>query len=251
MSKMLPCMILAGGLGTRLRPVLGEGLPKAMASVDGQPFLAWMLRWLEQQRVTDVVLSLGYGCGAITGWLAQQSLGLSVTVIEEDKPLGTGGAIMHALRRCGAPRMIVMNGDTITNLNLSAFADFSKAAGADLAIAATSVPDASRYGTLQFDAGTKRLIAFEEKRPVQAPGFINAGVYTVDAARLLGFDLPERFSFEDDFLRRQIDSLDIRVFPEITEFIDIGIPSDYARAQRVVPQMCERSAYDSQSAISR
>ncbi|CAD6524280.1 nucleotidyltransferase family protein [Paraburkholderia metrosideri] len=244
MSKMLPCVILAGGLGTRLRPVLGEGLPKAMASVDGQPFLAWMLRWLEQQRVTDVVLSLGYGCGAITGWLAQQSLGLSVTIIEEDKPLGTGGAIMHALRTCGAPQMIVLNGDTITDIDLGRFADFFEMSGADLAIAATRVPDASRYGTLEFDAASKRLIAFEEKRPVQAAGFINAGVYAVDAARLLGFDLPERFSYEDDFLRRQIGNLDMRVFPEITEFIDIGIPSDYERAQQVVPLMCERSAHD-------
>jgi D-glycero-alpha-D-manno-heptose 1-phosphate guanylyltransferase len=244
MSKMLPCLILAGGLGTRLRPVLGEGLPKAMASVDGQPFLAWLLRWLAQQRVTDVVLSLGYGCGEITSWLSRQSLGLSVTIIEEDKPLGTGGAIMHALRTCGAPRMIVLNGDTITNLDLSGFAEFFSAAGADLAIAATSVADASRYGTLEFDTESGRLIGFEEKRPLQAPGFINAGVYAVDAARLLGFDLPQRFSFEDDFLRRQIASLDIRVFPEITDFIDIGIPSDYARAQHVVPLMCEQSAYD-------
>lgn len=244
MSKMLPCLILAGGLGTRLRPVLGEGLPKAMASVDGQPFLAWMLRWLAQQGVTEVVLSLGYGCGEITRWLSRQSLGLSVTIIEEDQPLGTGGAIMHALRTCGAPRMIVLNGDTITNLDLWGFVEFFDTAGADLAIAATSVADASRYGTLEFEAGSGRLIGFEEKRAVQAPGFINAGVYAVDAARLLGFDLPQRFSFEDDFLRRQIASLDIRVFPEITEFIDIGIPSDYARAQHVVPLMCEQSAYD-------
>lgn len=238
-------MILAGGLGTRLRPVLGAGLPKAMASVGGQPFLAWMLRWLEQQRVTDVVLSLGYGCGEIVGWLKGQSLELSVTVVEEEEPLGTGGAIMHALRSYGAPRMIVMNGDTITNLDLPRFAGFFDATGADLAIAATSVPDASRYGTLEFDAGSKRLIAFEEKRPVPAPGFINAGVYAVDAARVLEFDLPRRFSFEDDFLRRQIGSLDMRVFPDITEFIDIGIPSDYARAQQVVPLMCEQSAHDS------
>ena len=244
MSKMLPCMILAGGLGTRLRPVLGEGLPKAMASVDGQPFLAWLLRWLAQQRVTDVVLSLGYGCGEITRWLSRQSLGLSVTIIEEDTPLGTGGAIMHALRACAAPRAIVLNGDTITDLDLRGFSEFFDAAGADLAIAATSVSDASRYGTLEFDAASKRLIAFEEKRPVPAPGFINAGVYAVDAARLLEFDLPQRFSFEADFLRRQLASLDIRVFPEITEFIDIGIPSDYARAQHVVPLMCEQSAHD-------
>jgi len=124
MSKMLPCLILAGGLGTRLRSVLGETLPKALASINGQPFLVWILRWLEQQGVTDVVLSLGHGRGEIIGWLSQQSLGLSVTVIEEEEPLGTGGAIVHALKSCGAARMIVLNGDTITDLSLRDFVEF-------------------------------------------------------------------------------------------------------------------------------
>lgn len=241
---MLPCLILAGGLGTRLRPVLGENLPKALASIDGQPFLSWVLRWLEQQRVTDVVLSLGHGRGEITNWLSQQSLGLSVTIIEEDEPLGTGGAIVHALKTCGEPQMIVLNGDTITDLALCGLAEFFDATGADLAIAATRVVDASRYGTLEFDVSSRRLIAFAEKRPAQEPGFINAGVYAIDAGRLLDFHLPERFSFESDFLRHQVTSLDIRVFPEITKFIDIGIPSDYARAQQVVPLMLEQSAND-------
>jgi D-glycero-alpha-D-manno-heptose 1-phosphate guanylyltransferase len=235
MSKMLPCLILAGGLGTRLRSVLGETQPKALASINGQPFLVWILRWLERQGVTEVVLSLGHGRGEIVEWLSQQSLGLSVTVIAEEEPLGTGGAIVHALKTCGAARMIVLNGDTITDLSLRGFIEFFDATGTDLAIAATSVPDASRYGTLNFDANSRRLIAFEEKRPEQQPGFI-------DATRLLGFDLPERFSFEADFLRPQVESLDIRVFPEIEEFIDIGIPSDYARAQHVVPLMLEQSA---------
>ena len=242
MSKMLPCLILAGGLGTRLRSVLGETQPKALASINGQPFLVWILRWLERQGVTDVVLSLGHGRGEIVEWLSQQSLGLSVTVIAEEEPLGTGGAIVHALKTCGAARMIVLNGDTITDLSLRGFIEFFDATGTDLAIAATSVPDASRYGTLNFDANSRRLIAFEEKRPEQQPGFINAGIYAIDATRLLGFDLPERFSFEADFLRPQVASLDIRVFPEIEEFIDIGIPSDYARAQHVVPLMLEQSA---------
>lgn len=241
MSKMLPCLILAGGLGTRLRSVLGETLPKALASIDGRPFLSWILRWLELQGVTEVVLSLGHGRSEINEWLSQQSMGVTVTVIEEKEPLGTGGAIVHALKTCGAKQMIVLNGDTITDLSLRDFVDFFSASGSGLAIAATSVPDASRYGALNFDAASGLLFEFEEKQPVKQAGVINAGVYAIDAARLLSFDLPAQFSFETDFLRPQVKMLDIRVFPEIREFIDIGVPEDYARAQEVVPQILERS----------
>ncbi len=240
MSAMLPCLILAGGLGTRLRPVLGEAMPKALASVDGEPFLAWMLRWLSQQGVTDVVLSLGHGRSQIKHQFASVCFGMTLTCVEEDEPLGTGGAIVHALKALDAPDMVVMNGDTISTLDLRALAAFYEAARPDLAIAATLVPDASRYGTLDFDRVSQRLTAFREKRPGQ--GFINAGTYVVNASRMMGFDLPRKFSFEQDFLGRQVETLDIRVFPEVTEFIDIGIPSDYARAQTVVPNMMEPRA---------
>jgi D-glycero-alpha-D-manno-heptose 1-phosphate guanylyltransferase len=237
---MLPCLILAGGLGTRLRPVLGDAIPKALASIDGEPFLAWMLRWLSQQGVSDVVLSLGHGRDPIKELFSATSFGMTLSFIEEDEPLGTGGAIVHAMKTCGAPDMIVMNGDTISNLDLRGLSAFYHASRPDLVLAATQVPDASRYGTLDFDATTRRLSAFREKRAGR--GFINAGTYAINAARLLSHDLPAKFSFEQDFLGKQFDSLDIRVYPEVTEFIDIGIPADYARAQTVVPAMLERRA---------
>jgi len=240
MSKMLPCLILAGGLGTRLRPVLGDDMPKALASIDGEPFLSWMLKGLSQQGVTDVVLSLGHGRNAIKELFCSSSFGMSLSFIEEDEPLGTGGAIVHAMKTCGAPDMIVMNGDTISNLDLGELSAFYQSTRPDLVLAATEVADASRYGTLDFDARTRRLSAFREKRAGQ--GFINAGTYVIDAARLLSHELPAKFSFEQDFLGKQFASLDIRVYPEVTEFIDIGIPADYARAQTVVPDMLERRA---------
>lgn len=234
---MLPCLILAGGLGTRLRSVLGETMPKAMASIDGEPFLAWMLRGLSQQGVTDVVLSLGHGRDQIKDRFGPECFGMSLTFIEEDEPLGTGGAILHAMKTVGAPDMIVMNGDTISDLDLQALVAFYTAFQPDLAMAATLVADASRYGTIDFDTASQRLTAFREKRPGQ--GFINAGTYVVNAARLMSFDLPQKFSFEQDFLGKHVETLDIRVFPEVTEFIDIGIPADYERAQTVVPNMME------------
>jgi D-glycero-alpha-D-manno-heptose 1-phosphate guanylyltransferase len=235
MSGVLPCLILAGGLGTRLRPVLGGALPKALASIDGEPFLGWMLRWLAQQGAKDVVLSLGFGRDVIKAFIASSGMNLAVSFIEESAPLGTGGAIVHAMKTCGAPEMIVMNGDTLSNLDLQALSTFYRTTRADLVMAATRVTDASRYGTIDFDAHTLRLSAFREKRAGE--GFINAGTYAVDASCLVGRDLPEKFSFEQDFLSKRVGSLDIRVYAQVTEFIDIGVPADYLRAQTVIPHM--------------
>lgn len=238
MSALPPCLVLAGGLGTRLRSVLGERLPKALAPVQGQPFLDWLLKALARQGVTEVIISVGHGREEIAAWLASRTLDVDVTLIEEHEPLGTGGAIAHALRMSGAPQMIVMNGDTITDVNVSGLAAFFSETGADLVIAATEVADASRYGALNFDASSGRLSKFEEKQA--ASGFINAGVYLVDASRMLSFDLPVHFSFEKDFLHQRATELDIRIFPEVREFIDIGVPADYQRAQTVIPQLVEK-----------
>lgn len=237
MSTTLPCLILAGGLGTRLRSVLGDEVPKTLAPINGEPFLCWMLKGLLQQGVTEVVLSLGYGSGRIKDLLRTRRFGMAISVIEEDEPLGTGGAIVHAIRAHGAADMIVMNGDTLSNLDLQRLTAFYRETRPDLVLAATSMHDASRYGTLDFDAKSRRLSAFVEKR--HGHGYINAGTYVVNARKLLGFDLPEKFSFEQAFLSERVAELDIRVFPEVTEFIDIGVPDDYARAQAVIPLMLE------------
>ncbi|WP_231110458.1 sugar phosphate nucleotidyltransferase [Burkholderia territorii] len=237
MSKMLPCLILAGGLGTRLRSVLGDEMPKALAPINGEPFLCWMLKGLLQQGVTEVVLSLGYGSGRIKDLLRTRTFGMEISVVEEHEALGTGGAIVHAIRTYGSTDMIVMNGDTLSKLDLQQLTAFYREMHPDLVLAATSMDDASRYGTLDFDAKSRQLSAFVEKR--RGNGYINAGTYVVNARKLLGFDLPEKFSFEQAFLSERVAELDIRVFPEVTEFIDIGVPDDYARAQTVIPLMLE------------
>jgi D-glycero-alpha-D-manno-heptose 1-phosphate guanylyltransferase len=239
MKMPLPCLILAGGLGTRLRSVLGDECPKALAPVGGRPFLGWLLQSLARQGVPDVVLSLGFGRDAIKDFIAAARPELPVSFVEEYEPLGTGGAIMHALRTHGAPAMAVMNGDTLCDLDLQAFSARYHASNADLVMAATRVNDASRYGTLEFDHATQRLTAFREKR--EGSGYINAGVYAVDATRLMMRDLPEKFSFERDFLGASLDKLDVRVYADVGEFIDIGVPHDYARAQTFIPHLFQTS----------
>ena len=98
MRLIPPCLVLAGGLGTRLRSVVGNETPKALAPIHGQPFLAWLLRWLSQQGVTDVVLSVGHGQERIKNLFFERCFEMSLTFVEEDEPLGTGGAIFHALK---------------------------------------------------------------------------------------------------------------------------------------------------------
>jgi D-glycero-alpha-D-manno-heptose 1-phosphate guanylyltransferase len=239
MNTPLPCLILAGGLGTRLRSVLGDECPKALAPVGGRPFLGWLLQALARQGVPEAVLSLGFGRDAIKDFIAWTCPDIKVTFVEEPEPLGTGGAIAHALRTHGAPAMVVMNGDTLCELDMQAFCTDFHTSNADLVMAAKRVSDASRYGTLDFDAHSLRLSAFNEK--YEGDGHINAGTYAIDAARLLTRNLPEKFSFEREFLSTSLDTLDVRVFPDVGEFIDIGIPQDYARAQTFIPQLFQTS----------
>jgi D-glycero-alpha-D-manno-heptose 1-phosphate guanylyltransferase len=242
MNAPLPCLILAGGLGTRLRSVLGDACPKALAPVAGRPFLGWLLQSLARQGVPEAVLSLGFGRDSIKEYVASACPEIAVSFVEEREPLGTGGAIVHALRTYGAPAMTVMNGDTLCELDLHALCGFFLDSKADLVMAATRVEDASRYGTIDFGQHTRRLYAFKEKRA--GAGYINAGTYVVDAQRLLARALPEKFSFEQDFLGASLDSIDVRVFSEVGDFIDIGVPQDFTRAQTFIPQLFQTSSAD-------
>jgi D-glycero-alpha-D-manno-heptose 1-phosphate guanylyltransferase len=235
MNAMLPCLILAGGSGTRLRSVLGDECPKALAPVGGRPFLGWLLQALARQGVSEAVLSVGFGRDSIKQFIASSGSEIAVSFVEEHEPLGTGGAIVHAMRTHGAPEMIVLNGDTLCDLDLNALCAYFYASDADMVMAAARVADASRYGTLSFDEESRRLNAFKEKQ--EGAGFVNAGVCVIDADCLIKREMPERFSFERDFLETSLQTVDVRVYAEVDAFIDIGVPQDYARAQTFIPQL--------------
>ncbi|WP_233807104.1 nucleotidyltransferase family protein [Paraburkholderia sp. HP33-1] len=239
MNSPLPCLILAGGFGTRLRSVLGDECPKALAPIGGRPFLGWLLQALARQGVPEAVLSLGFGRDSIRDFVASSRPDIAVSFVEEREPLGTGGAIIHALRSYGVPATLVMNGDTLCEVDLSALSAHLQETDADIVMAATHVADASRYGTIDIDAKTGRLAAFKEKH--EGAGLINAGVYAINATRLLSRDFPEKFSFERDFLEKSLSSVDVRVYAQVGEFIDIGVPQDYARAQTFIPQLFQAS----------
>ncbi|MFP3644425.1 nucleotidyltransferase family protein [Paraburkholderia sp. SIMBA_054] len=232
---MIPAIVLAGGLGTRLRSVVPD-LPKPMAEVAGKPFLWWVLRRLEAQGIGDVYLSVGYKRETIEAYFGAKFGALNVHYVVEDEPLGTGGAIAKAFDAIGGEEAFVLNGDTMTIVE---FAELRSAAASDvdLAMAVAKLDDVARYGAVDFDATSmRRVTAFREKGQTGA-GFINAGVYLVKREALKRYPLPEKFSFEQDFLHAHLADLRVSAVPAVSQLIDIGVPDDYALAQTLVPKM--------------
>jgi D-glycero-alpha-D-manno-heptose 1-phosphate guanylyltransferase len=224
----MEAIVLAGGLGTRLRPVLAD-VPKPLALVAGRPFLAWQLDMLAAQGVQRVLLATGYRADQIRDTLGTQWRGMKLEYLAEPKPLGTGGALRDALLHMSDRSVLALNGDSYLAIDLAAMCSAHNAVGARVSMAVCRVPDASRFGTVEMDGG--RITAFLASGS-PGPGLINGGTYVVER-QLLADAPPGGFSFERDFLQPRIATLRPAVFLVDGPFIDIGTPEDYARAQHV------------------
>jgi D-glycero-alpha-D-manno-heptose 1-phosphate guanylyltransferase len=220
-------IILAGGLGTRLRAVVPD-LPKPLAPVAGRPFLAWVLDALAEQDFTSVTLSVGYRHELIEAAIGVAWRGMDVRYAIEDAPLGTGGAIRHALAHTETAHIYVLNGDTFLDLDYAAMMQAHLEARAQISIAAVPVEDIGRYGGLGLEGGC--VSQFLEKGGSGA-GLINGGTYLINRTLFNAYPLPLRFSFEADILQAHMAQLAPRAFTTDGLFIDMGIPEDYARAQ--------------------
>lgn len=221
-----PAIILAGGLGTRLKEAVPD-LPKPLAPVAGKPFLHWLLRALERQGIARAVLATGYRAGAIRDLLGERFGDIALSYSEEHEPLGTGGALRRALALTRGPHAFVLNGDTYADVDLRHMLAAHMEAGARITLATVRVPDASRYGTVRVSDDRVREFLAAGKA---GEGTINAGVYVLDTDLLQG-ELPDKFSFERDVLQACLDELEPLAFPGGSRFIDIGTPADFQRAQ--------------------
>jgi D-glycero-alpha-D-manno-heptose 1-phosphate guanylyltransferase len=228
----MKAIVLAGGLGTRLRGVLDD-LPKPMAPVQGRPFLAFLLDQLVGAGFKTAILAVGYRHEAIHSHFGKAYRGLALLYSVEREPLGTGGAIRLACRQASVRHILVLNGDTYVELDFRAMLRMHVYRGAQLTMAVYQVPDVARYGALVVSDGIVR--SFREKG-WSGPGWINAGAY------ILGAELRDRlpphgaFSFEQDVLVPEVKSIQPLAFPATGLFVDIGIPDDYARAQQLLSQ---------------
>jgi D-glycero-alpha-D-manno-heptose 1-phosphate guanylyltransferase len=227
-------IILAGGLGTRLRDTVPD-LPKPLAPINGRPFLEYQMDYWIAQSVTRFVLSVGFRREKIIEHFGNEYRGCEVAYAEEFEPLGTGGGLLLAVQKLkGDGPFLAMNGDTFFEVDLASLSSFHQKQGATVTVGLFNVTNNDRYMEVQLNAdGT--VASFKS-----APGasqLANGGVYLMN--RNLFEELPwaegAKLSLEDDLFehcRSSGKKLCGMVYKG--KFIDIGVPADYHRAATVI-----------------
>lgn len=226
-------VVLAGGLGTRLRGVLDD-TPKVLAPIAGRPFLGYLLDRLADQGARRVVLCLGHLADRVTGWLEREATPETLDVVcrIEPQPLGTAGALRFVRGDLRSDTVLVLNGDTFIDADLPAFLSAHRRSECEASILCVEVDDASRFGRLDIGDGG-RIRRFTEKAP--GSGTINAGVYLFSATLLDRLAADRASSLEHDVLEKAAPgTLNAHVVK--ARFIDIGTPDSLAAAADVVVQ---------------
>lgn len=215
--KDIDVIILAGGLGTRIRGILGD-TPKVLAPINGKPYLEHLLEWLEGFGAQRIIMSLGHLSDKVEAYLRDRP---QVECIAETKPLGTGGSIRYGRPAFRSEPVLIMNGDTWLGTDLEPFVESHIASGRALSLMCVEVDDVSRYGKLEIDGSTVRL--FLEKDPDDTgPGYVNGGVYLFSQNALDELCAREAVSLERDYFFRLAPGSIGAFIPKRATFIDIG-----------------------------
>ncbi|WP_067217247.1 sugar phosphate nucleotidyltransferase [Marinomonas gallaica] len=226
--KIPPLIVLAGGLGTRLRSVVADK-PKILAPIGQHPYLYHLITWAQRQGIEEMHFCLGYKANQVIDWLKSCSLDMSFSWQVEQQQLGTGGALVEALKHpmlAQRESVLVCNGDTFVDFSV---AEFIAQARTHSAILTTSVVDAGRYGRILKDS-TDQLVEFLEKDSQAGPGEINAGWYHFSGDNLASLRNSQITSLEKDFLMASSPQPLICVCIG-QSFLDFGTPESYQAAQ--------------------
>lgn len=226
-------VVLVGGFGTRLRPLTAD-VPKQMLPIVGIPMIERVVAGLGSHGVTEAVLSLGYRPDAfIDAYPDGICAGVVLHYAVEPEPLDTAGAVRFAAESAQIDdTFIVVNGDVLTDLNVTELWNFHKSHGAEGTIALTPVDDPSRYGVVPID-DDGRVIAFVEKpAPGTAPtNWINAGTYVLEPSILDRIDSDRRVSIERETFPSVVADGGLFALHSDAYWIDAGTPATYLRAQ--------------------
>lgn len=223
------CIILAGGLGTRLRSAVPD-LPKCMAPVAGKPFLSWVIDYYKAQGIQRFVFALGYMHEAIESFIASEYPDLEVAISLEEEPLGTGGAILKACEQTVSEDVLVLNGDTIFAVDITKLSIAHQLKESVCTLTLKPMLDFDRYGVVTLSEDM-RIESFREKQ-FYAKGLINGGVYALHVPSFMSIDWNEKFSFEKDYLEQHYKTQPMYGHVQDGYFIDIGIPADFERANQ-------------------
>lgn len=223
-------VILAGGLGTRLRPVVSDR-PKALADVGGRPFLSYLLDQLAGAGVRRVVLCTGYRGEMVRAAYGDVYRGLRLVHSRESSPLGTGGALGLAVPLLRSNMVLVLNGDSFCGASLQRFWVRHRGSGGAGALVLTRVPDTSRYGRVVCRGG--RVDRFEEKDGQGGPGWVNAGVYLLSRRVVAAIPAGRAVSLEKEVLPGLI-AEGLYGYRSRGRFVDIGTPDTFVAAPHIL-----------------
>ncbi|HCL56744.1 MAG TPA: hypothetical protein DHW82_07015 [Spirochaetia bacterium] len=229
--KNFKVYILAGGLGTRLSHIIKD-VPKPMAPVSEIPFLEWQIRWLERQNFKDIVLLVGHQKEKIIKYFQDgSSFGVKINYSLEDSLLGTGGAVIKALKEYSSKNFIILNGDTFFDIDLKWMTKYyTKRKENSIYIALKYKEDTKRYGYVEID-GKYNVKQFVEKNNDLGDGYINGGIYIGNSNLLKNREI-QNCSMEKDIFPSLLSMKKLKAIPFGNRFIDIGIPEDYAYANQ-------------------
>jgi D-glycero-alpha-D-manno-heptose 1-phosphate guanylyltransferase len=220
--------ILAGGLGTRLRPVMADR-PKVLAEVGGRPLIFYLLDQLAAAGIQDVVLCTGYLGHQVKEVLGESHGPLRLIYSQESSPLGTGGALRLALPLFLTDQVLILNGDSFCDANLRALALIHRLRTAKATILLVEVSDTGRFGWVEVDAGGA-VREFLEKGRKRGPGWINAGIYLIDRSLLQTIPSDQSVSLERESFPAWVGQ-GLYGFRSNGRFVDIGTPESFALAQ--------------------
>lgn len=223
-------IILAGGLGTRLRE-LNSNLPKSMMPIGNVPFLELLLDQLNKMEISRVILAVGYKKNIIKEYFKTQYKNIELVYSEETEPLGTGGAIKKAVELTNEEYVFVFNGDTFFDIDLREMYKYHLSKKCDITIATKEMEEFDRYGSLMINVDNE-ILGFQEKQ-YKKKGIINGGIYLFNPQIMNQMD-KKIFSFEKDFLENENIILKKYSYLNNNYFIDIGIPDDYFRFKKLI-----------------
>jgi len=223
-------LILAGGIGERLRPITNN-IPKPMVPVNGKPFLQYHIEELKRAGIKDIILCTGYLSNKIQEYFGDGSkFGVQINYSVEKKPLGTAGAIKNA-EKYANNTFLVLNGDSYLKLDYNKLINFHKSKKAKLTIALLEIKDTRRYGLVNIDKEGK-ILSFDEKTNNTKGKLINGGIYIVEPNILKVIPGLIKVSLEKEIFPKLIKQGNVYGFVVNNYFIDIGTKESYIKAQK-------------------
>ncbi len=220
-------VILAGGLGTRLKPVI-KHLPKALAPVAGRPFIHYLFDQLLTAGFSQTILCVGFQADLVQEKLGSHYRDLTLKYSYEDFPLGTGGALRKALSLTREETLLVMNGDSYALIHLTSYCEWFIKKELKAAMVLGRSEKSARFGSVKL-ASNYLVESFQEKHSGENTGIVNAGIYLFDKRLIEKIPADCNFSLENQLFPKLANN-DLYAYPHIIDFYDIGTPESYNNA---------------------